>query len=111
MARYNPFFEKAGMKRVDYTVDRRSNEKDARTFLEAHGFDFDFIQSKTYCNKFFAELSNPDKQTLIEFLTDFARQPFIKAKQVSSELLPRMFSSEAIYLYWINSSLIVGKSF
>jgi len=110
MARYNPFFEKAGMKRVDYTIDRRSNEKEVRSFLESHGFDFDFVKSKTYCNRFFAELSNPDKQKLIEYLTDFARQPFIKAKHVSPELLPRMFSSEVTYLYWINSSLIAGKS-
>jgi ABC-type lipoprotein export system ATPase subunit/N-acetylglutamate synthase-like GNAT family acetyltransferase len=110
MARYNPFFEKAGMIRVDYTVDRRSNEKEVRRFLESHNFDFDFVKSNTYCNKFFAELSSPDKQKLIVFLTDFARQPFIKATQVSPELLTKMFSSEATYLYWVNSSLVASNS-
>jgi len=110
MARFNPFFEKAGMMRVDYTVDRRSNEREVKSFLERHGFDFDFVKSNTYCNKFFAELSSPDKQKLVEFLTDFARQPFIKAKKVSPELLTKMFSSEATYLYWVNSSLVASSS-
>jgi len=104
MARYNPFFEKAGMIRVDYTRDIRSNEKEVRTFLESHNFDFDFIKSKTYCNKFFAELSSSDKQLLIEYLTKFASQPFIKAKKISPELLTKLFNSKATYLYWINNS-------
>jgi ABC-type lipoprotein export system ATPase subunit/N-acetylglutamate synthase-like GNAT family acetyltransferase len=33
MARYNPFFEKADMIRVDYRIDRRSNEKEVRSFF------------------------------------------------------------------------------
>jgi len=110
MARYNPFFEKAGMIRVDYTRDSRSNDKEVRSFLESHNFDFDFVKSKTYCNKFFAELSSSDKQLLIEYLTDFASQPFIKAKKISPELLTKLFNSKATYLYWINSSLVTRKS-
>jgi hypothetical protein len=98
------------MVRVDYTVDRRSNEKEVRNFLESHGFDFDFVHSKTYCNRFFAELSSPDKQKLIEYLADFARQPFIKAKKVSPDLLTKMFSSEATYMYWVNSSRVANNS-
>ncbi len=104
MARYNPFFEKAGMVRVNYKIDRCSDEKEVRSFLEANGFDFDFVKSKTYCNRFYGELPQQEKQKLIEYLTDFARQPFIKAKKVSPDLLSKMFSSEATYLYWVRSS-------
>jgi len=104
MAKYNPFFEKAGMVRVDYNIDRRSKEKQVRSFLESHNFDFDFVKSKTYCAKFFTTLNCQDKKRVLEYLTDFARQPFIKAKKISPELLTKMFNSEAIYLYWINAS-------
>jgi ABC-type lipoprotein export system ATPase subunit/GNAT superfamily N-acetyltransferase len=104
MARYNPFFEKAGMARIDYTIDRRSKEKEVRGFLDSHDFDFDFVKSKTYCTKFFMRLSKEDKKVLVDYLTDFARQPFIKVKIISPELLTKLFSSEATYLYWINAS-------
>jgi len=103
MARYNPFFEKAGMARVDYSIDRRSNEKEVRRFLQSHGFDFDFAKSEAYCKTFFTKLSDDDKRKILEHLTAFARQPFIKAKRVTPTLLTKMFSSEATYLYWINS--------
>jgi len=105
MARYNPFFEKAGMARVDYRIDRRSKEKEVRSFLEVHSFDFDFVKSKSYCTKFFTKLNGQDKKKLVKYLTDFARQPFIKAKKVSPDLLTKMFNSEATYLYWVNNSL------
>jgi ABC-type lipoprotein export system ATPase subunit len=104
MARYNPFFEKAGMARIDYTIDRRSKEKEVRSFLKSHNFDFDFVKSKTYCTKFFAKLPKEDKKILVDYLTDFAKQPFIKAKRISPELLTKLFSSKATYLYWINAS-------
>ncbi|TRZ49004.1 MAG: GNAT family N-acetyltransferase [Dehalococcoidia bacterium] len=102
MAKYNPFFEKAGMVRVDYSIDRSSKEKEVRGFLETHNFDFNFVKSKIYCTKFFVRLSNADKKRLIEYLTDFARQPFIKAKKVTPDLLTKMFSTEATYRYWMN---------
>jgi len=92
------------MVRVDYKIDRHPSEKEVRDFLELHGFDLDFVKSRTYCNKFYTELTQQDKQKLTEFLTEFARQPFIKTKKVSVDLLPRMFCSEATYLYWITSS-------
>ena len=105
MARYNPFFEKAGMARVDYSIDRRSNEKEVRSFLQSNGFDFDFAKSKTYCTSFFMALSDENKRRVLECLAEFARQPFIKAKNVSPVLLTKMFTSEATYLYWVNSSV------
>lgn len=105
MARYNPFFEKAGMAKVDYRINRRSKEKEVRRFLEARNFDFDFVKSNTYCTKFFTRLDSQDKKELLEYLTDFASQPFIKAKKITPDLLTKLFNSEATYLYWINASI------
>ena len=110
MAKYNPFAEKAGMIRVDYRIDRCSKEKEVRNFLEANNFNFDFVKSKTYCRNFFMRLSSNEKKKLVEYLTDFARQPFIKAKKITPDLLTKMFSSEATYLYWVNGSSISGDS-
>ena len=90
------------MVRVDYKIDRHPSEKEVRDFLELHGFDFDFIKSKTYCDDFFTKLSDEDKKKMLVYLTEFARQPFIKAKRVTPALLTKMFSSKATYLYWIN---------
>lgn len=104
MARYNPFFEKAGMAKVDYEQDEDSSEKRIRQFLESLGFDFNFVRSKTYCRNFFVQLTPENKQLLIEYLTDFARQPFIKTKKITPDLLTKTFKSEATYLHWINTS-------
>jgi len=79
-------------------------------FLESQGFDFNFIKSKTYCTNFFMALSDENKKKLLGYLTEFARQPFIKAKKITPDLLTKMFNSEATYLYWVNSSLVVSKS-
>jgi len=104
MAKYNPFFEKAGMVRVDYRRDGTSEERKVRRFLEARDFNFDFARSKTYCRRFFTQLAGQDKQTLLGALSDFARQPFIKAKKVTPDLLTKVFSSDTVYLYWISVS-------
>jgi len=105
MAKYNPFFEKAGMMRVDYRRDEISEEKKIRRFLEGRNFDFDFARSKTYCRHFFSQLNSQDKKVLLGYLSEFAHQPFIKTKTVNPELLTRVFSSEGVYLYWVNGSL------
>jgi hypothetical protein len=106
MARYNPFFEKAGMVRVDYQRDGTSVEKKIREFLETHRFDFSFGQSKTYCNQFFNELNNQDKQVLLDYLSEFASQPFIKVETATPDLLTRTLSSEGVYLYWVNCAKV-----
>lgn len=80
----------------------RSKEKEVRSSLEAHNFDFDFVKSKTYCDDFFTKLSDKDKKKMLVYLNEFARQPFIKSKRVNPALLTKMFSSKATYLYWIN---------
>jgi len=104
MAKYNPFFEKAGMVRVDYRRDETSIERKMRKFLEARDFEFDFTRSKTYCRSFFRELTKQDKKELLKCLTEFAHQPFIKAKTITSDLMSKVFSTNCVYLYWINTA-------
>jgi len=106
MAQYNPFFEKAGMIRVDYQRDETSVEKKVREFLKARSFNFALGQCKIYCRQFFGELSNQDKQTLLKHVSEFASQPFIRRETAAPELLTRILSSEGIYLYWVNSSAL-----
>ena len=105
MAKYNPFFEKAGMLRLDYKRDESSIEKRMRRLLEARNFEFDFARSKTYCRNFFAKLSREDKKTLLDYLSEFADQPFIKIRRVTPDLLTKAFSSDSIYLHWVNNLL------
>jgi len=102
MAKYNPFFERAGMIRVDYKRDEVSEEKKIRRFLEARNFSLDFVRSKTYCRDFFGKLNEQDKKTMLDYLSEFASQPFIKIKSVTPDLLTRAFPSDGIYFYWVN---------
>ncbi len=102
MAKYNPFFEKAGMIRVDYSRDETTVERKIRKLLEAHDFDFAFVRSKTHCCHFFGQLDDRKKRVLLEHLSDFANQPFIKTRRVTPELLTRVFSSSGVYLYRVN---------
>jgi len=106
MARYNPFFEKAGMLKVDYRRDDTSIEKKIKAFLESHNFDLDLIRSKAYCRDFFSRLDEQHKKLMIEYLSEFAHQPFIKIEAVSPELLAKTFPSDCAYLYWINASRV-----
>jgi N-acetylglutamate synthase-like GNAT family acetyltransferase len=101
IAKYNPFFEKAGMLRVDYRRDEPAVDSRIRKFLEERSFDFKFIKSKAYCRSFFNKLTDEDKGVLLGYLSEFARQPFVKVKIVTPDLLSKIFSSEGVYLYWI----------
>jgi ParB-like chromosome segregation protein Spo0J/N-acetylglutamate synthase-like GNAT family acetyltransferase len=103
MAKYNPFFEKAGMLRVDYRRSETTIDQRMRAFLEGHGFDFKLAQSKAYCRNFFSTLKDEAKKALMEYLTEFVQQPFVKIKTVAPELLGKVFSSEVVYLYWITA--------
>jgi len=104
MARFNPFFEKAGLVRRDYGRDECSVEKKIREFLEAHGFDFDFLRSKTHCMDFFNRLDIKDRETLLGYLSEFADQPFIKIGKITPGLLTKTMASDCIYFYWINTA-------
>jgi ABC-type transport system involved in cytochrome c biogenesis ATPase subunit/N-acetylglutamate synthase-like GNAT family acetyltransferase len=108
MARYNPFFEKAGMLRVDYERDETCIERKMQRFLESRNFDSILARSKIYCNDFYNQLNEQDKKVLVDLLLEFIHQPFIKAKTVTTNLLTKVFSTNGVYLYWINSSVESG---
>jgi ABC-type transport system involved in cytochrome c biogenesis ATPase subunit/GNAT superfamily N-acetyltransferase len=101
MAKYNPFFEKAGMLRMDYRRDETSIDRKIKQFLENHRFDFKLANSKVYCRSFFNHLGDEEKKVLLGFLSEFVEQPFVKIKVVKPDLISRAFSSDGIYLYWI----------
>jgi len=103
MARYNPFFEKAGMLRVDYRRGETAIDKKIREFLNESNFDFKLVKSKVYCNNFFSQLNEVDKRVLLDYLSEFVRHPFVKIKTVVPDLISRIFSSEGVYLYWVHS--------
>jgi energy-coupling factor transporter ATP-binding protein EcfA2/GNAT superfamily N-acetyltransferase len=102
MAEYNPFLEKAGMQRVNYERDESSLEERIRSFVAARDFDFSLGKSRRYCRDFFEALDVHSREELLSLLNEFAKQPFIKNKTVSPELLTRMFTSGGAYLYWVN---------
>jgi ABC-type transport system involved in cytochrome c biogenesis ATPase subunit/N-acetylglutamate synthase-like GNAT family acetyltransferase len=109
MARYNPFFEKAGMARVDYHRGETAADKKIRIFLEEHSFDLKLAKSKAYCRGFFSQLNDADKKVLLGYLSEFVQQPYVKIKTVTPDLISRIFSSEGVYLYWINSSQVLSS--
>ncbi len=111
MAKYNPFFERAGMVRVNYHKDETAIDKKINTFLKDHNFDFQLAKSKTYCNQYFTRLNAENKQTLACYLKGFIEQPFIKIKLVTPELLSKTTHQEANYLYWINQDNLSPTSF
>jgi N-acetylglutamate synthase-like GNAT family acetyltransferase len=82
MAKYNPFFERAGMVKVDYKKEETAIDKKISAFLKERQFDFRFAKSKTYCRDYFSHLNADDKQTLSGYLKEFIEQPFIKVKTV-----------------------------
>lgn len=103
MARCNPFFERAGMLRVDYQRNETSVDKKIKTFLEPRNFNVKFAKSKAYCRNFFSRLSDEDKRVLLGFLSEFVQQPFVRKKSVKPELLGRALHSGNVYLYWVSS--------
>jgi ABC-type transport system involved in cytochrome c biogenesis ATPase subunit/N-acetylglutamate synthase-like GNAT family acetyltransferase len=104
MAKYNPFFEKAGMARVDYQRDEAVAGKNIRAFLEQRCFDFKLVKSQAYCRDFFSRLDEEDRKVLLGYLSEFVRQPFVRVKMVTPDLMSKVFSSEGLYYYWISKS-------
>ena len=103
MAKYNPFFEKAGMLRVDYKRDENIPDKKIKIFLKKRNFNLKLAKSKAYCSDFFIQLNEEDRKVLLGYLSKFVQQPFVKIKTATPDLISKIFSSEGIYLYWINN--------
>ena len=103
MAKYNPFFEKAGMARVDYHRDEDAAGKRIRAFLEQRCFDFKLAKSRAYCRDFFSRLNEEDRKILLGYLSEFGKRFFVRVKTATPDVISRVFSSEGVYLYWVST--------
>jgi len=73
-----------------------------KDFLSERVF-FKLASSKAYCRSSFHRLNDEDEKALLGFLTEFAKQPFIKNKTVSPDLISKVFSPSGSYLCWVDS--------
>jgi ABC-type transport system involved in cytochrome c biogenesis ATPase subunit len=125
MAKYNPFFEKAGMRKV-WEVKAPENALKIRDALIKLGFDLTFLGSPKYVSTKLQSLNSADLQTVREVFQQniiprlmkeiFCRMPYVKQKLYRQELkttplekLTRLINITAlllqtkIYLFWRNS--------
>ncbi|MDG6923646.1 MAG: ATP-binding cassette domain-containing protein [Nitrososphaerota archaeon] len=110
MARYSPFFEKGGMKRVDVPEDRHL-ENDLKK-LERLGFRRELLNSRKHTSAIISKL----KKEEIETCAVFALKYCAVAKRRATSLIPkikeldkeaiiealRLYSSRPVYLWWMN---------
>jgi GNAT superfamily N-acetyltransferase len=113
MARYNPFFEKAGMTKVEVHKTSREVEVVA-AFLEDHGFDLNYLRSTNACRKFLAKISPKTRRELTEILRKNARAYMNAYPKVAAGLLRKIEAGDLVepmkksipmdtlYFYWIN---------
>ena len=80
MAKYNPFFERAGMVKVDYKRDETAIDKKINSFLKEHNFESQFAKSKTYCQTYFTQL-NARRQTNLNQLPKRIRRATLHKNQ------------------------------
>jgi uncharacterized protein len=113
MARYNPFFEKAGMTRVDLPENDSFKSDLAR--LEALGFRRELLGSKRENLKVISNL----KQEELEYVRRFALKNCVNKKFRKVGLIPgvqglekealaealKNVKSNALYLYWRNPKI------
>jgi len=73
MVNYNPVFEKAGMRRIEYRS--KFHEEVVPAFLQelmAFGFDPDMISSKRYCLTILKSLSRRDRREIAELIMKYS---------------------------------------
>jgi len=106
MGKYNPFFEKAGMKKVDYEQDTKPISAKIKTFLAEQGFNVDLANSSSYCETFYNSLSDDIKKRVLAMLKKFAKIPYIKHANVDAKLITKLFNTKGTYLYWVQPKLL-----
>ena len=115
MARYNPFFEKAGMIRVEKKRLNPEFEKLA-LWLENHGFNLDYKGSRRACTAFFKKLNSYRRKVFKRLIKNvMKRRAFLfSGKREERRLLEKKWGLEevidamkklpkdAVYYYWLN---------
>ncbi len=113
MAKYNPFFEKAGMKKIDYEEDKKYRK--ALMKLEALGFNINLLASKQQNLKTINTLSGKQLKELQRIiLTQIFAPKFHEDKRLQEavEKGDREAMAEALkhrrlnptYLIWANTA-------
>lgn len=114
MAKYNPFFERAGMIRVDVPKDER-HERDLSR-LEGLGFRRELLASKQHVESVIARIHGKEK---LEIIKRFCLSYCAVSKRRAVSLIPRikageknamvealkLHSSRPVYLYWRNPEI------
>ena len=118
MARYNPFFEKAGMKRVEYESKTEHAISRALGELEALGIDPNLINSKKYLRKTLSKMPRRMLRRAARIIAEiaaakFRRSQIEKIKGLEIEAMVKVLSeirAKPEYFIWRNpASTFTGK--
>jgi ABC-type ATPase with predicted acetyltransferase domain len=92
MARYNPFFEKAGMQRVTESKPKTSLVN-AMKRLESLGFDSALLANASYCHE---KILNAGKEAVVEVLEELSRKGGIARKALIA--LPTTYPTHEAFM-------------
>jgi ABC-type lipoprotein export system ATPase subunit/GNAT superfamily N-acetyltransferase len=92
MARYNPFFEKAGMQRIAESKPKKSLVA-ALERLEDLGFEQAMFASETYCHE---RIFSVGKEAVVEVLNELSRKGAVARKSLVS--LPTAFPTHEAFM-------------
>ena len=105
MANYNPFFERAGMTRIDTEQDKKRTERVKQ--LEKYGFNIALISSKRYFLNRFEQLTDEQKievenlvVNMVDKIKGASSKLFSKIK-VMGENWKQIMKDEKLYLDYI----------
>jgi GNAT superfamily N-acetyltransferase len=92
MARYNPFFEKAGMRRI---AESKPNPRvaDALEQLERFGFDPALLASASYCRETVVKVG---REAVMDVLCELSRKGSVSRRSLVS--LPNVFPSHEAFM-------------
>jgi hypothetical protein len=115
MAKYNPFFEKAGMTLVG-KMQLQHDQKKLLAFIESAGGKVSLLHNKALCKAFLNNL-NPAQMSelqniLVQNISDVGGSSPGRMEQLQknmdegnfSETLIDLLPVERYYLYWVNSA-------
>ena len=120
MPKYNPFFEKAGMTRVDTEDNDMRYQRNIKR-LDELGFNTDMVHSITYCESHYNTLSSEHKELFKNVMIDMVkRYNGVKGGNLKIDNLEftdtkfrqnfsKLFKSDLLYLYRINENYTEKK--
>jgi hypothetical protein len=113
MAKYNPFFEKAGMTLIG-AMEFQKDQKKLLAFIEAGGGKVSLLHNRALCKAFLNNLNSAQftqlQSILMENITNMGgaspgRMKGLEKKMIDgnfSETLIDLLPVQRCYLYWVN---------